>query len=319
MEELDRLYDNCTLCPRLCRVDRRAGQRGFCGQTDSICLAAACLHKGEEPVLTGTRGSGTVFFSGCSLKCEFCQNYQISSLGLGNTISITELSLVFLALEEQGAANINIVSGSHFSPGIIQAIRLARTDGLTVPVVWNTSAYEEADTLNRLAPCVDIFLPDLKTLSRTISKEIFRAENYPEKAMAALELMAGNNGIDYDGGLMKKGMIVRHLVLPGAIESSREVLKYFKENLGDRALLSLMCQFIPIYRKEIPRLENRKLRQEEYEVVLAYLDEMGIEEGFFQEYSDSDAWIPDFNRENPFPPDYAKPVWHWRGGFTGGR
>jgi putative pyruvate formate lyase activating enzyme len=315
MTDLSSLYDNCTLCPRLCKVNRRDGQTGFCGQTDRLRIASACLHKGEEPVLTGKNGSGTVFFSGCSLKCQYCQNYQISRLGQGGEITPGELSMIFLALQKQGAANINIVSGTHFAPGIIQALNLAKEDGLALPVVWNSSGYEETSLLETISPYVDVYLPDLKTLDATLSKKIFKAADYPQKAADAIRFMHDRGGPVFDGDELKKGLIVRHLVLPGHVVASCEVLEYFNANLKDGALLSLMAQFIPLYEGEASILENRKLDQSEYEQVLAYLDELGIVEGFVQEFTDSDAWIPDFTRENPFPADYAKPVFHYIKGF----
>jgi putative pyruvate formate lyase activating enzyme len=319
MNDLDSLYDDCTLCPRLCKVNRREGRKGFCGQTDKLKVASACLHKGEEPVLTGDRGSGTVFFSGCSLKCQYCQNYQISRLGEGGEISAAELALIFLALQEQGAANINLVSGTHFAPGIIQALNLARRDGLNLPIVWNSSGYEEVNLLKLIAPYVDVYLPDLKTLDGNLAKAVFRAGDYPQKAMDAIRFMHGKAETAYAGGQMKKGLIVRHLVLPGHVVSTCEVLESFNAYFRDKALLSLMFQFIPVTGTEPPDIENRKLEQSEYESVLAYLDDLGIEEGFVQDFTESDSWIPDFSRENPFPADYAVPVFHYLKGFIRGR
>lgn len=310
-------YRSCRLCPRQCCVDRRKGEKGFCGETDLIKLACACLHFGEEPVLSGQGGSGAVFFTGCTIKCWFCQNYQISAAGTGAAVTVDELAEIFTALEEKGAENINLVTGTHFIPGIIQSITQARKNGLTIPFLWNTSGYEEIKSLELLAPFIDIWVPDMKTLQPDLSETLFKCKDYPAKVKDTMLFMQEQRKINIKNGIMKTGMIVRHLVLPGALSSTKQALTWYKKNLSPDTLLSLMFQFIPLHRECCP--ENKNLccyvSKKEYEEVLGYLDELGIEEGFIQEPVHDDTWIPEFTNENPFPPDFAVPVWHYRKGL----
>jgi putative pyruvate formate lyase activating enzyme len=312
------LYHSCRLCPRKCQVDRRKGEKGFCGETDVIRVACACLHFGEEPVLSGKGGSGTVFFSGCTIKCEFCQNHQISTTGIGSGVSVEELAEIFTALKERGAENINLVTGTHFIPGIIFAMIQVKKNGLAIPFLWNSSGYEEKESLKLLAPYIDIWVPDLKTLQPDLSTTLSGRQDYPDKAKDALLFMQEQGKIKIEEGIMISGMIVRHLVLPGALSSTKQVLTWFKQNLSSHTLLSLMFQYIPLVgRKGCPDKGDlcRYVSKEEYEEVLTYLDELGIEDGFIQEPVNEDAWVPDFTKENPFPPEFAIPVWHYSKGF----
>jgi putative pyruvate formate lyase activating enzyme len=322
-QDLFGLYESCVLCPRACKVNRRSGRTGFCGETFEMRIACACLHQGEEPPISGTNGSGTVFFTGCTLRCPFCQNSQISRDGLGRVVSVEELASVFLTLQEKGAANINLVTGTHFVPHIIRAAAISRALGLSIPFLWNSSGYEEVSTIELLRPIIDIWVPDIKTFDRKLALDLFGTDLYPEKAREAVQSMADGTGTVFENDLLLKGLIVRHLVLPGEYLSTREVLSWFKKNLSDRALLSLMCQYIPLIgsgknRNDAARDNLRKkISEEEYDNAVFLLDELGIDDGFVQEqYDESNPdsgadWTPDFSRENPFPGKFASPVWHY--------
>ncbi|GHU81389.1 radical SAM protein [Spirochaetia bacterium] len=317
-------YARCVLCPRQCGVNRAGGERGYCGETGELRLASASIHRGEEPPLVGRGGSGTVFVSGCNLGCVFCQNRQISrgppGRTLGRVVGEAEFAGIVLALQERGAENINLVTGSHAAPALAAGIRAARSRGLTLPVLWNSSAYEGPDTLALLKDTADVFLPDLKTLDSGISARYFKAPDYPETAEAAILRMLEMRELRFSGETLVSGVIVRHLVLPGEPESTREVLRWFARHARERALLSLMTQYTPV----APGPE-RPLNEAEYRRVLDWLEEFGIEEGFFQELEEGGdtGWFPDFNRENPFTSQLptgeglSTPVWHWKRGFTG--
>lgn len=311
------LYHSCSLCPRKCHVDRSKGEKGFCGETDVIRVACACLHFGEEPVLSGKGGSGTVFFTGCTIKCGFCQNHQISTGGTGTGVTVEELVKIFTALKERGAENINLVTGTHFMPGIISAIIQAKKNGLAIPFLWNSSGYEEKESLMFLAPYIDIWVPDVKTLQPDLSTILFRRQDYPDKVKDSLLFMQEQGKIRIEEGIMISGVIVRHLVLPGALSSTKQALTWFKQNLSSHTLLSLMFQYVPVKRNDCPEKGDlcRYVSRKEYEEVLSYLDELGIEEGFIQEPVNEDTWIPDFTKENPFPAEFAIPVWHYSKGF----
>lgn len=305
------LYKNCQLCPRRCGVDRTAGEVGFCGQSNSIRVASAVLHRGEEPFLIGEHGSGVVFFSGCTLGCVFCQNKQISSGCMGRDISPDELARIFLKLQASGAANLNLVTGTPHLPGIARALELAVEQGLTLRVIWNTSGYETPETLALLRPLVDIYLPDLKTLNSALASRFFKAADYPEVSSVALDLMAAHKTLEWSGDELVKGTVVRHLMLPGFFESTEEVLSFYSKNLKSRTIPSLMVQFYPPD-PECP-LQGRTSGSE-YDRLIELLDDLEIGEGLLQELDDGNCggeWVPDFSRFNPFPGDFADPVWHW--------
>ena len=328
-------YFTCRLCPRECGVDRVNGSTGYCGETAVMRIATACLHFGEEPVLTGSGGSGTVFFCGCTLRCGFCQNHQISGkTGTRHTcitkVTEEECAGILMRLQERGAANINLVTGTHFIPGIVSSLSLARERGLSIPVLWNTSGYESVAALRLLDPYIDVFLPDLKTLDSALSMRIFGVSDYPEHARRAIEWMADRRDYRIEGELLTRGVIVRHLVLPGGVKDSRKVLAWLHGNVLDRARLSLMFQFIPLLGTEErggagewTSLQeegsganfHRYMTEGEYADVMDYLDTLGIEEGFVQEPVMESSWLPDFNRVNPFPRGCAVPVWHHAHGF----
>ncbi|MDR1215542.1 MAG: radical SAM protein [Treponema sp.] len=306
----ERQYENCRLCPRRCGANRLRGEKGFCGETASLRIASASLHHGEEPPVAGKRGSGAVFVSGCNLGCAFCQNFQISQQGLGRAVSIDEFAAICLALQENGAENINIVTGTHATPTLVRGIAAAKASGLTLPVLWNSSAYENEDTLALLKDVVDIFLPDMKTLDSETAQTFFNAPDYPEvAARAILTMLNMTKRLSYaheDGEKMLSGVVVRHLVLPGRLDSTRAVIEWFAENAQDRALLSLMTQYTPMG----VRTPARYVDQTEYETLLTWLDEFGVD-GFYQELSPDREWLPDFSRFNPFSSELSTPVWHF--------
>ena len=314
---LSDLYSSCTLCPRKCGVNRRKGEKGFCGELDSIRIACACLHRGEEPVLSGTGGSGTVFFVGCTLQCGFCQNHQISRNKIGETVTIEECAKIFIMLQEKGAENINLVTGTQFIPGIIETIILARKNGLIIPALWNSSGYEEEECLGILNPYIDIWVSDIKILQPDLSKTLLKQMNYPDKVKKAVLFMQKQKNIVIKQGIMKSGVIIRHLVLPGFLSSTKEVLLWYKQNLYPGTILSLMFQYIPLNNQEYTDKGNLShyVSKTDYEEALGFLEEIGIEDGFIQEPVYKNEWIPDFTRENPFPPDWAVPVWHYCKGF----
>jgi putative pyruvate formate lyase activating enzyme len=323
-------YSRCLLCPRACGVDRlaerpatggpagereeRSGGRGFCREGVAVRAAWAGLHFGEEPPLTGSGGSGTIFFTGCTLKCRYCQNDQLSRSLVGRELSAGELAQLMLALQAAGAANINLVTGSHFAPGIAAAAELARGLGLAIPLLWNSSGYESRFTLELLAPWIEAWLPDCKTLDPELSRRLMGAPDYPEVVREALRFMVEARSLRFEGERLRQGVIVRHLVLPGYPESSRGVLAWFREHLYGRALLSVMVQYTPNPRQSGP---ERRVSDAEYEQILGWLEELGIEEGFIQEPESGSEWLPDFSRRNPFPEGQARPVWHYADGPVG--
>ncbi len=320
------MYESCKLCPRACGVNRMRGQTGFCAQTLHLKLACACLHLGEEPPLCNEQGSGTLFFSGCTLKCESCQNTQLSRGGLGAEVTPEELADIMCRLQERGAANINLVTGTHFLPGIIYSLELARGQGLYLPIVWNTSGYERPGMIRLLEGYVDIFLTDLKTLDPDLALTLCNAADYPARAVEAACIMTGLKPPVWEHGLLKQGVIVRHLVIPGEIASTRRVLDWYKREGGRAALFSLMLQFLPVPAAETYRPGNgqnkrgrayfhRRLSRNEYTTALSLLYAGDITEGFVQEPAEDDSWLPDFTRPNPFPTQCAAPVWHYKYGF----
>jgi putative pyruvate formate lyase activating enzyme len=321
-EALTALYDHCILCPRRCGVNRNAGERGFCGETAALRLASASIHRGEEPPITGTGGSGTIFVSGCGLRCVFCQNHQISQgkpgfpEAAGRAVSPEEFARICHALEERGAENINIVTGSHAVPAILRGILRAREEGLRLPLLWNSSSYESPQALDLLSDQADLYLPDLKTLDPALAARYFDAPAYPKHAAAAIGRMMENRARSGRPPAPRPGVIIRHLILPGCLESTRGVLEWFVRHAQGRALLSLMTQYTPIDPpgSAAPR---RFLHRAEYERVLAWLEELGIEDGFYQELVSGSDWLPDFRRPNPFSSDLSVPVWHWTKGLIG--
>ncbi len=300
-EKITAYMSDCTLCPRQCHANRAAGQVGFCGQTAEITAARAALHFWEEPCISGSHGSGAVFFSGCSLQCVFCQNHNIAVGKSGKIITSERLSEIFLELQEKGASNINLVTAGHFIPQVCLALERSKASGLSIPVVYNTGSYEEVSSLRLLEGLVDIYLPDLKYFSSELSAKYSHAPDYFFRASAAISEMlrqVGEPVFDDISGLMKRGVIVRHLVLPGQTRDSKKILRYLHEAYGNDIYVSIMNQFTPLVQvAEIPEL-NRCVTVEEYERILNFADKIGIEQGFRQEGGTaSESFIPEFDNE----------------------
>ena len=293
-------YRECVLCPRECGVDRLSGRRGFCGQTASLKVARAALHMWEEPCISGTRGSGTVFFTGCHLGCVFCQNGQISRGGAGKEISILRLAEIFMELQQKGAHNINLVTPTHFVPQIVEALRISRKMGLCIPIVYNTGGFEKIDTLELVDGWVDVYLTDFKFMDIHLSRRYAHEEGYSFYATKALEEMFRQTGTPVfdEDGMMKKGIIVRHMVLPGQSMDSRKIIDYLYETYGDQIYISLMNQYTPSGPLEkYPEL-NQKVKTKVYERLVQYMIRKGVENAFVQEgQTAEESFIPDFDGE----------------------
>lgn len=290
----------CTLCPRNCKVDRLSGKTGFCGANDKLYLARAALHFWEEPCISGERGSGTVFFSGCNLRCVYCQNAEISCMNAKKEVTIERLAEIFLELQEKGALNINLVTPTHYIPQILMALDQAKEKGLVLPVVYNTSGYESVEVLKSLEGYVQVYLPDFKYMSHELAQKYSRAYDYPDKVKMALDEMVRQVGTPEfsEDGIIQRGVIVRHLVLPNHTDDSKDVIKYLYERYGDDIFISIMNQYTPLEQvKMIPDL-NRKITEEEYDEVVDFAISLNVENGFIQEgETQSDSFIPSFDFE----------------------
>ena len=289
---------DCTLCPRECHADRTGGQTGFCGAGSELKAARAALHFWEEPCISGKKGSGAVFFSGCSLGCVYCQNYGISRGTAGKEISVSRLAEIFFELEQEGAQNINLVTPTHFAPRIAESIARAKRQGFRLPFVWNSGGYEKVETLRMLDGLIDIYLPDFKYMSASLAGRYSGAPDYPRWAKAAVAEMfrqVGEAEFGGDGG-MRRGMIVRHLTLPGCLEDSKAVLKYLFESFGNQIYYSIMNQFTPLEPlKDYPEL-YRKVPRQDYDALVDFAVELGIENGFVQEGGTAaESFIPAFD------------------------
>lgn len=291
------LINNCSLCPRECFVDRRV-KAGVCGSTYRIKVARAALHMWEEPCISGDRGSGTVFFSGCPLHCVYCQNRKISDGSVGKELSVAELADTFIDLQNKGAHNINLVTPTHYIHQIREAIIMAKKSGLIIPIVYNTGGYEKVESLKLLSGLVDIYLPDLKYFSMEVARKYSNAPNYFEVALKAINEMYEQVGVATfdEEGLMTKGVIVRHLLLPGLLEDSKKIIKEVYEIFGDNVYLSIMNQYTPMQGigEKFPELAD-KVSEEDYDALVDYAIEIGVENGFIQEgETASESFIPDF-------------------------
>jgi putative pyruvate formate lyase activating enzyme len=294
------ILSDCTLCPRECHTDRINKKRGYCGMDDRIRVARAALHMWEEPCISGEKGSGAVFFSGCGLRCCFCQNRDIAIGNCGKEITIGRLADIFLELEQKGAANINLVTGTQYVPQIIEALTIAKSRGMALPVVYNSSGYEKPETIQILDGYVDIYLPDFKYIDANLAKAYSHAEDYPEIAKKAIEEMVKQTGECSFGeeGYINRGTIVRHLILPGHTKNSIGALEYLHRTYGDQIYISIMNQYTPVYRQEKYSELNRVVTKREYEKVLNAAMELGIENGFFQEgVTSKESFIPAFDYE----------------------
>ena len=293
-------YENCLLCPRKCGINRSTGQTGVCGVSSEIKVARAALHYWEEPCISGKRGSGAVFFSGCSLHCVFCQNREISDGKEGKVISKERLSDIFIELAGKGANNINLVTPGQYIPDIVWAVNDAKSRGMKLPIIYNTSGYENVTELKLLEGIVDVYLPDFKYMDSTLSARYSRAKDYPSVAKQALSEMVRQQPdvvIDDATGLIQKGVIVRQLLLPGHVNDAKAVLKYLYDTYHDHVYISMMSQFTPIARKDYPEI-NRTVTKREYERLVNYALEIGITNAFIQEGDVAkDSFIPAFDCE----------------------
>ena len=309
----DARLTDCTLCPRLCHANRLEGQAGYCGRAAGLVIARAALHMWEEECISGVNGSGTVFFAGCNMGCIFCQNYKISRAGraavrpdcqrtadgrIGTEVTAGRLAEIFLELEGQGANNINLVTPTHYVPQITEALDIAKRKGMKLPVVYNTSGYERAETIRMLRGYVDIYLPDLKYMDAGLAAEYSGAPDYPWYAKKALEemyLQTGDFHIDEDTGLMTKGVLVRHLVLPGHVRDSKEVIRYLYETYGNSIMISIMNQYTPMPQVKVHKHLGRRVTRREYEKAVDYALGLGVEFGYIQEGEAAlESFIPEF-------------------------
>lgn len=292
------MLDNCTLCPHNCKVNRLEGKKGRCKCDNTLKIALASLHMFEEPCISGANGSGTVFFTNCNLNCIYCQNYEISQGGKGKEITIQTLADIFIKQQEKGAHNINLVTPTMYVYQIIEAIKIARKNGLKIPIIYNSNGYENIETIKMLNGYIDVYLPDLKYYTNELSKKYSNVDNYFEVATNAIKEMYSQvgNAIFDDNGIIQKGVIIRHLVLPNHIQNTKNILKWINENMPKDIYVSVMAQYFPTYKAKNDSLINRKLNKKEYKEVFNYLYSLDLQNGYIQELgSHEEEYVPDFN------------------------
>lgn len=293
------MLNSCNLCPRNCNVNRNNNEIGYCGASNQMVIAKAYLHMWEEPCISGSVGSGTIFFSYCNLRCIFCQNYDISTLHKGNIVSVNRLKEICLELQEKGALNINLVTPTHYVPLIVEALKLAKKEGLTIPIIYNTSSYENISTIKLLEGIVDVYLPDLKYYDDNYGIKYSNCNNYFKYASRAIEEMYKQVGkcVFDNNGIIKKGVIVRHLMLPDNIEDSKNIINYLYNKYKDNIYISIMNQYTPLRRLEYENL-NRKVNDTEYDELINYAYDLGIRNAYIQEgETQKESFIPDFDNE----------------------
>lgn len=294
------LLKSCKLCPRNCKIDRLNNKIGFCKATDKLKVARAALHFWEEPCISGEKGSGTVFFSNCTLKCVFCQNNDISECSAGKEISIERLSDIFLELQHKGALNINLVTPTHYVPQIIEGLKIAKNKGLNLPIIYNSSGYENIETLRYLKGYIDVYLPDLKYFSNKYSLKYSNAKDYFNFAIKAIDEMVKQVGdIQFDkNGIIKKGVIVRHLLLPGLLFDSKKILDYLHKTYDDKIYISIMNQYTTLAHVENYPEINKKISEKYYNTIIDYAISIGIQNAFIQEEGTAkESFIPAFDYE----------------------
>ncbi len=298
------LLEKCTLCPRGCGVNRLNGEKGFCGIGNEIVIAHYGAHYGEEPPISGRRGSGTIFFSSCNLRCIFCQNYQISHRSSGERYTIQGLADIFFELEANGCHNVNLVSPVPYIPFIIEAIRIAKAKGIKIPFVYNTNAYESVSALRALDRLIDIYMPDFKYWNANIAERLSHIpaeKGYPEYAKLAITEMKRQTGnLIVEDGVAKKGLLIRHLVLPSNLAGSLNILTWIRDELGKDTHISLMSQYYPVHKAHDHPMLNRKIRHDEYDILVAFLSENDFKNVFIQELESAPLFLPDFAEKVPF-------------------
>ncbi len=297
--------EECTMCPIQCRAKRLQGKEGICGSNDKIKVALASLHYFEEPCISGKKGSGTIFFSNCNMHCKFCQNHEISQEGKGRIISIEDLTHIMLKQQEKGAENINLVTPTTFAYHIHEAIQEAKKQGLHIPIIYNSNGYEKIETLKLLEGDIDVYLPDLKYYTDELAMKYSKVPQYFEYAIKAIQEMirqVGNPIFD-ERGMIVKGVIIRHLVLPAHLQNSKNILRWIKENLGKNTYVSVMAQYFPTYHAKEDKLINRKLTKKEYKEIEKYLYSLDLENGYIQELGEhEEEYVPIFE----FPLEYLQ-------------
>ena len=294
MEELK----SCNICPHKCGVNRLNGIKGRCKCDNKIKIALASVHNYEEPCISGKNGSGTVFFSNCNLNCIYCQNYEISQLGKGKEITIEHLAQIFIKQQEKNVNNINLVTPTMYVPQIIEAIKIARKKGLNLPIIYNSNGYENVETIKKLNGYIDIYLPDLKYYSNEIAKKYSKIDNYFETAISAIKEMQKQvgNPILNEEGIIQKGVIIRHLILPHHLLNTKNILKYVKENFDENTYISIMAQYFPTYKAKEDKLINRKLTKKEYKEIENYLYLLNLKNGYIQELGEhEEEYVPNFD------------------------
>ncbi len=291
------ILESCKMCPHECKVNRLNGNIGRCRSTDKIKIALVSLHQYEEPCISGKNGSGTIFFSNCNLSCMYCQNYEISQEGKGFEISIEELAKIMLEQQNKGAHNINLVTPTMYAVQIIEAIKIAKGKGLNIPILYNTNGYESVETINMLNGYIDVYMPDLKYYSDDIAKKYSNVDKYFMVTTKAIKKMISQVGypIFDEEGMIKKGVIIRHLVLPNHMQNTKNILKWIKENLSDRIYVSIMAQYFPTYKAKEDLLLNRKINKKEYKQIETFLYTLDLKNGYMQELGEhEEEYVPDF-------------------------
>ena len=294
---MKKYLEKCEICPHKCKVNRIKGDIGRCKSKDTVKVALASIHNFEEPCISGKKGSGTIFFSNCNMNCIYCQNYEISQLGKGKEITIERLADIFISQQEKGVENINLVTPTSYIIQIIEALKIAKKNGLRIPIVYNTNGYENIESIKLLNGYIDIYLPDLKYADNLLAKEYSKIDNYFEFATEAIKEMCKQVGkpIFDKNGVMQKGVIVRHLVLPNNIKNSKNVLKWINDNLPKDVFVSVMAQYFPTYKARSFDSLNRKLTKQEYKEIENYLYSLDIENGFIQELGEhEEEYVPDW-------------------------
>ena len=294
MKELEK----CEICPHKCKVNRAHGNKGRCRCNDKIKIALASIHNYEEPCISGKNGSGTIFFSNCNLKCIYCQNYEISQLDKGKEITIDHLAEIFINQQNKNVNNINLVTPTMYVPQIIEAIKIARNNGLKIPIIYNSNGYENVETIKMLDGYIDVYLPDLKYYSNEIAKKYSKIDNYFSNAVSAIKEMQKQvgNPIFNEDGIIQKGVIIRHLILPNHILNTKKILKYIKENFDENTYISVMAQYFPTYKAKDDDKINRKISKKEYKEVEEYLYLLNLKNGYIQELGEhEEEYVPNFD------------------------
>ena len=292
---MERLLEKCEICPHKCRINRTEGNIGICKAPNNPKIALYSTHNFEEPCISGKNGSGTVFFSNCNMKCIFCQNYEISHLGKGKEIEVKELAKIFLIQQKKGVENINLVTPTSYVVQIIEAIKIAKKQGLKIPILYNTNGYENIETIKMLNGYIDVYLPDLKYAQNELAKKYSKVNNYFEIATDSIKEMVKQVGVPkFDkNGIIKKGVIIRHLVLPNNLQNSKLVLKWIKENLPKDIYVSVMAQYFPTYKSKEDEKLNRKLNKQEWQEIQDYIEDINIENGYIQELGEhEEEYVP---------------------------